>query len=87
MAETQITVVIADDYYAFRQGLKVLLSFEPDIEVVGEAINGLQTIELVKKHNPDAVVMDLSRGGLSGIDVIKQVLEHAPETTILIVSG
>ena len=87
MARTQITVVIADDYYAFRQGLKVMLSFEPDIKVVGEAINGPQTVDLVKKHKPEAVVMDLSMGGLSGIDVIKLVLAHAPDTRILILSG
>ena len=87
MAQTQLRVVIADDYYAFRQGLKVMLSFEPDIKVVGEAINGLQTVELVQKHKPEAVVMDLSMGGLSGIDVIKQVMAHAPETKILILSG
>ena len=87
MAEIQMRVLIADDYYAFRQGLKVMLGFEPDIKVVGEALNGLQTVELVQKHRPDALVMDLSMGGLSGIEVIKRVVAASPETKILIVSG
>jgi DNA-binding NarL/FixJ family response regulator len=87
MATPRIRVLIADDYYAFRQALKIMLSFEPDIEVVAEASNARQTLELAGKHKPAAIVMDLSMGGLSGIPLIKQLLIEHPAIHILIVSG
>jgi DNA-binding NarL/FixJ family response regulator len=82
-----MTVLIADDYYVFRQGVKVMLSYEPDLKVVGEATTSRQTVEQAIKLKPDAVVMDLSMGGLSGVEVIRKILADHPEAKILIVSG
>lgn len=87
MEATPLRVLIADDYYAFRQGLKVMLSFEPDITVIAEATNGRQTVELALKHKPDAVVMDLSMGSVSGIEVIRQIVSQLPGTKVLVLSG
>ena len=87
MGAKPLRVLIADDYYAFRQGLKVLLGFERDITVVGEATNGRQTLELVSLHKPDAIVMDLSMGAVSGIDVIRQIVSQNLGTKILVLTG
>lgn len=80
-------VLVADDNYAFRQGLKVLLSFEEDIDVVAVATNERQTLELARAHRPDAVVMDLSMGNVSGIEMIRTLVQELPATKILVLSG
>lgn len=87
VAPKRIRVVLADDNYAFRQGLNVLLSFEKDIEVVGVAKNERQTIELALAQKPDAVVMDLSMGHVSGIEVIRTLVKELPNTKVLVLSG
>jgi NarL family two-component system response regulator LiaR len=87
MDAPRITVLIADDYYAFRQGLKVMLSFEPDVEVVAEATNGRQALDLAREYKPSAIVMDLSMGALSGVELIRQLLVEHPALHILVVSG
>ena len=87
METPPIRVLIADDYYAFRQALKIMLSFEPDIDVIAEASNGRQTLELAGELNPSAIVMDLSMGRLSGVELVKKLLTEHPSVHILIVSG
>ena len=87
MDTPRIRVLIADDYYAFRQALKVMLTFEPDMEVIAEATSGRQTLELAKQLKPAAIVMDLSMGTLSGVELVKQLVSHDPAINILIVSG
>lgn len=87
MDTPRIRVLIADDYYAFRQGLKIMLSFEADIEVVAEASNGRQTVELARELKPSVIVMDLSMEGLNGVALIKQLLQQEPDVRILVVSG
>jgi two-component system, NarL family, response regulator LiaR len=87
MATPRIRVLIADDYYAFRQALKVMLSFEPDIEVVAEATSGRQVLEQAKQLKPSAIVMDLSMGTLSGVELVRQLVSNDPAVRILVVSG
>lgn len=64
-----------------------MLSFESDVDVVAEAMNGRQTLELARKHKPTAIVMDLSMGVLSGVELIRQLLSEHPTLQILVVSG
>jgi DNA-binding NarL/FixJ family response regulator len=76
----KITIALADDHAIFRQGLKALLEAERDIEVVGEASNGREAIELVMEKAPDVVVMDITMPDITGIqaaDVIKTRLSPA----------
>lgn len=87
METPPIRVLIADDYYAFRQALKIMLSFEPDIDVIAEATNGRQTLDFAEQLNPSVIVMDLSMGGLSGVALVKQLLANHPSVHILVVSG
>jgi two-component system, NarL family, response regulator NreC len=87
MDTPRIRVLIADDYYAFRQALKVMLTFEPDIEVVAEATSGRQTLEQAQRLKPSVIVTDLSMGALSGRELIRQLVSNDPSVNILIVSG
>ena len=83
----KITVLIADDHTVVRQGIHSLLSCENDIEVVGEAENGRQAVELAKSLSPSVVVMDISMPMLNGIEAARQILQHAPSTKIIILSA
>src|SRR6185436_15941898 len=68
-----IRVVIADDHTILREGLKRLLSSENDVEVVGEARDGHEALQLVRERDFDVLLLDLSMPGRSGMDLIKQV--------------
>jgi DNA-binding NarL/FixJ family response regulator len=82
----KISVVLADDHTVVRQGLKMLLNAQPDIEVVGEAENGWQAVELAKTKQPDLVLMDISMPDMNGIEASRQILRDVPATRVLILS-
>lgn len=81
-----IDIVIADDHTIFRSGLKMLLSSESDIVVVGEAADGAEAIELVTRLKPRVVLMDIGMPGMSGFDATLKIKELAPETQILVLT-
>jgi DNA-binding NarL/FixJ family response regulator len=85
-AGRKIQVVLADDHAMVRDGLRLLLESEPDIEVVGEAADGLAVAPLVGRISPDVLVLDLAMPGLNGLDVAREVLRVAPRTRIVILS-
>ena len=82
-----ITVLLADDHTIVREGLRALLKSEWDIEVVGEAENGRQAVELAGKLRPDVVVMDIAMPLLNGLEATRQILQTAPKTKVLILSA
>ena len=69
----KITVVLADDHTVVRQGLRALLAAERDIEIVGEAENGRQAIQLVKKLLPNVAVIDIAMPVLNGLEATRQI--------------
>ena len=74
-----ITVALCDDHRMLRDALAGILAAESDIEVVGAASDGVAVIELVRKHAPDVLVLDISMPGMSGIDVARRLREmHSP---------
>jgi two-component system response regulator NreC len=79
-------VLIADDHPLIRSGLRALLSRESEFEVVGEAADGYQALELVEQLKPDVVMLDVSMPRLNGIDVAQKISEKTPSTRIIIVS-
>lgn len=79
-------VIIVDDHALVREGIIAFLKFHDDIEVVGEAANGLQAIEKVEKLRPDIVLMDISMPGLGGIEATVEIKKRYPETKVLIVT-
>src|SRR5207245_9428724 len=86
MTET-ITVILADDHTVVRQGLRALLVAEGDIEIVGEAENGRQAVQLVKKFLPDVAVIDIAMPVLNGLEATRQISRTVPETKVLILSS
>ena len=82
----KIRVVLADDHTVVRQGLRVLLMAEGDIDIVGEAENGRQAIQLVKKLLPDVAVMDIAMPVLNGLEATRQITRSVPGTKVLILS-
>jgi DNA-binding NarL/FixJ family response regulator len=79
-------VLIADDHAIVRAGLRALIKSEPLLELVGEATGGYETIELVKKTQPDILVLDLSMPDLDGIAVTKDLASRIPDIKILILT-
>ncbi len=79
-------ILIADDHGVVRQGLRVLIDKQPDMEVVGEAENGLQVAELANKLLPDVVLMDISMPNLNGIEATRLILRDNPDIRVLALS-
>jgi len=79
----KIRVLITDDHTLFRQGIKTLLSAEPDMEVVGEASNGSDAVLKAADVRPDVVLMDIGMAGLSSFEATRQMRRNRPETKIL----
>ena len=81
------TVVIADDHKIVRMGLAALLSAERDLQLVGEAEDGIGAVRLASSLRPDVVVMDLMMPRMDGVEAMQQILAAAPETKILILTS
>ena len=77
-------ILIADDHTIVRIGLTALLNAEKDMEVVGEAKNGVETIKKAKQLLPDVIIMDLFMPKKNGIDATTEILDALPATKILI---
>jgi DNA-binding NarL/FixJ family response regulator len=83
----KISVLLVDDHTVVRQGLRYLLCREPDIEVVGEAENGRQAVQMAAQLKPDIVVMDLAMPQLNGVEATRQIIADATPSKVLILSS
>ena len=81
-----IRVVIADDHQILREGLKQLLQAAGDLEVVGEAGDGFEVLDRVRRDEFDVLLLDMSMPGKSGVELIKQVKSEKPKLRILVLS-
>ena len=81
-----IRLLLADDHALVREGLKRILAAASDIEVVGEAANGDETLALVRQNDYDLALVDLSMPGLSGLDLVKRLRLEKPKLRILVLS-
>jgi len=79
-------VLLVEDHIVVRQGIKALLSDEPDIEIVGEADNGREALTLVDELYPDVVLMDISMPGLNGIEATHQICQRHTDVKVVILS-
>jgi two-component system response regulator NreC len=81
-----IKIVLADDHQIVRHGLRMLLSAEPDFEVVGEADNGREVVRLVQELAPQVVIMDISMPDLNGIEATRQILSESSGVKVIALS-
>src|SRR5579884_3570986 len=78
-----IRIVIADDHSVVRQGLRMFLGLDPELEVVGEAADGAEALRLAKQLRPDVVVMDLLMPVMDGIAATAAIRRELPDTEVL----
>jgi DNA-binding NarL/FixJ family response regulator len=78
-----IRVLIADDHSVVRQGLRMFLSLDDELEVIGEAENGSQALQLTKDLNPDVVLMDMLMPVMDGVTATAAIRSEAPETEVI----
>jgi DNA-binding NarL/FixJ family response regulator len=81
-----IRILIADDHSLFREGLRALLMATPDVEVVGEAASGEETITQADALQPDVVLMDINMPGLNGIEATRRILHENPQIGVVVVT-
>jgi two-component system, NarL family, response regulator NreC len=82
----KITIVLADDHSIMREGLKALVEKEDSLEVVGEARNGLEAVQLVRDRGPQIVVMDVAMPDLNGIEATRQLTAEKADVKIIALS-
>jgi DNA-binding NarL/FixJ family response regulator len=78
-----VHVILVDDHTVMRQGVRMLLTLDPDIEVVGEASNGQEAVELAQRLKPDVVLMDLLMPVMDGLSAITAIRSDLPQTEIV----
>ena len=80
------TILLADDHSILREGLRSLLSNTPDLEIIGEAEDGKDTIEKARQLQPQLVLMDLSMPVINGTDAIRVIKQRSPEIKIIVLT-
>jgi two-component system response regulator NreC len=86
MEMKKIRVLLAEDHTIVRQGIAALLGAESDMEVVGEASNGLEAIELAKKLSPEVILMDIGMRQLNGLEATREIKKLFPSMKILVLT-
>ena len=79
-------LLVADDHPVVRAGLRMLLSAQPDMEVVGEAVDGTSALALALELKPDVVIMDITMGDTNGINATREIRRRLPETKVLVLT-
>lgn len=79
-------ILLVDDHTLFRSGIRALLASQEDIDVVGEAGEGSEALKLCQILKPDIVLLDLNMPGLSGLEVLKLILEDSPQQSVIMLT-
>jgi DNA-binding NarL/FixJ family response regulator len=83
---TPVRVVLADDQEMVRAGLRMLVDFQPDLEVVGEAADGIEAVDVVTRTRPDVVLMDVRMPRCDGIEAARRVLAAVPDVAVVVLT-
>jgi DNA-binding NarL/FixJ family response regulator len=85
-APKQIRIALVDDHPLLRQGIAALISDQPDLQLVGQASNGLEAIEQFRLHRPDVMLMDLQMPGMNGIDAMSAIRAEFPDARFVVLT-
>jgi DNA-binding NarL/FixJ family response regulator len=85
-APKQIRIALVDDHPILRQGIAALISDQPDLQLVGQASNGLEAIEQFRLHRPDIMLMDLQMPGMNGIDAMSAIRAEFPDARFVVLT-
>ncbi|HEY8490475.1 MAG TPA: response regulator transcription factor [Dehalococcoidia bacterium] len=83
---SKIRVVLADDHAVLRAGLRALINSEPDMEVVGEAANGREVVDLAERLRPDVIVMDIGMPDMNGLDATRAITSKGLPSRVLVLT-
>src|SRR4028119_643242 len=84
--ERTIRVLVADDHAVFREGLRAVLSPEPDMDVVGEAATGKEAGGRAAELGPDVILMDIQMPGINGIEATRRILDASPRIGVVVLT-
>lgn len=87
VSEEKIKVLLADDHVIVREGTREMVQRQPDMQVVAEASDGVEAVELAKVYRPDVIVMDISMPNMNGIEATKHIKKIIPTTAILVLTA
>ncbi|MGB5933316.1 MAG: response regulator transcription factor [Anaerolineae bacterium] len=87
MSHETIRVLIADDHPIVREGLRTILGFQEGIEVVGEASDGLEAVDLAQKLLPEVVLMDIRMSKLNGVEATRRIKAHNPQIGVIVLTN
>lgn len=82
-----VTVVIVDDHFVVREGVRALFETQPDITIVGEAASGEEAVRLCADYAPDVVLMDLLMPGLNGVEATRQIKQVSPRSQVIVLTS
>src|SRR2546427_7927063 len=86
-AKQKIRIVVADDHPIFRDGLCKLLALEEDFEVVGQAQDGRQVLDILQQHEPDILLLDLKMPGLDGLGTLQKLQASKNKTRVIVLTA
>ncbi|HLH27106.1 MAG TPA: response regulator transcription factor [Chloroflexota bacterium] len=85
--EPAIRVLLVDDHAVVRKGLRALFDREPDVEIVGEAESGEEALQLLERHRPDVILMDLEMPGMGGVEATRRIGARHPDAKIVVLTS
>jgi DNA-binding NarL/FixJ family response regulator len=80
-------ILVADDHYVVRMGVTAIINHEPDMEVVAEAVNGAQAVDLFARHQPDLALLDSRMPLKTGVEAAREIRQHSPSAHILMLTA